>query len=52
MSRRQTWACLAVFLLCSGILVLFTDVEVSLRRWWHCGPLATGNDNGKSDLCS
>ena len=41
MSRRQTWATVAVILLCGGILVLFTDVEVGLVRWLNCGPLAT-----------
>ena len=41
MTRRQTSATVAVALLCSGILVLFTDVEVQLVRWFNCGPIAT-----------
>ena len=50
MSRRQTWATLAVILLCGGILVLFTDVEVSLGRWCNGGPLATQAEDN-SNVC-
>lgn len=50
MSRRQTWATLAVMLLCGGILVLFTDVEVSLVRWFTCGPLSTQAEDN-SNVC-
>ncbi len=48
MSRRQTWATVAVTLLCGGILVLLTDVEVSLVRWFNCGPLATQTEDNSS----
>ena len=41
MTSRQTWATVAVVLLCGGILVLFTDVEVQLVRWFNCGAIAT-----------
>ena len=44
MTSRQTWATVAVVLLCSGILVLFTDVEVQLVRWFNCGPIATQSE--------
>ena len=50
MSSRQSLASLAVILLCSGILVLFTDIEISLVRWWNCGPLATAAER-QSDVC-
>jgi len=50
MSRRQTWATLAVILLCGGILVLFTDVEVRLVRWLNCGPLSTQAEDN-SNVC-
>ena len=50
MSRRQTWATLAVILLCGGILVLFTDVEISLVRWFNCGPIATQSEKD-SEVC-
>ena len=50
MTSRQTWATVAVILLCGGILVLFTDVEVSLVRWFNCGPLSTLNEE-RSDVC-
>ena len=41
MNRRDALISTAVLLLCSGILVLFTDVELRLVRWVTCGPLAT-----------
>ena len=44
MSRRQTWATLAVVLLCGGVLVLFTNAEVGLVRWFNCGPLSTSGE--------
>ena len=50
MSRRQTWATLAVVLLCGGIFVLFTDVEVGLVRWFNCGPLSTQAEDN-SNIC-
>ena len=50
MSRRQSLATVAVILLCGGILVLFTDVEVDLVRWLNCGPLATTAEQD-SDVC-
>ena len=40
----------AVAAVCAGLLVLFTDIEVSMVRWFSCGPLATqGEDH--SELC-
>ena len=40
----------AVAALCAGILVLFTDVEVSVVRWFSCGPLSTAGED-RSSLC-
>lgn len=40
----------AVAALCAGILVLFTDLEVSLVRWVSCGPLSTAAEE-RSELC-
>ncbi|MEY3750706.1 MAG: hypothetical protein RLZZ631_443 [Cyanobacteriota bacterium] len=40
----------AVAALCAGILVLFTDVEVSVVRWFSCGPLSTQGED-RSELC-
>ncbi|MEN9496458.1 MAG: hypothetical protein RLZZ516_741 [Cyanobacteriota bacterium] len=31
----------AVAVICAAILVLLTDIEVTVTRWWSCGPLAT-----------
>ena len=50
MSRRQSLVSLAVALLCGGVLVLFTDVEVQLVRWVNCGPIATEAEKA-SDVC-
>ena len=50
MSRHQTGAAVAVALLCAGILVLFTDVEVGFVRWFNCGPIATESEKD-SEMC-
>ena len=50
MNRRQTGAAVAVALLCSGLLVFFTDVEVGLVRWFNCGPIATESEKN-SAMC-
>jgi hypothetical protein len=31
----------AVALICAAILVLFTDIELSVLRWVNCGPFAS-----------
>lgn len=36
--------------LCGGILVLFTDIEVTAVRWFNCGPLAP-QDERRSEVC-
>ena len=41
MSRRDSLVTGAVLLICAAILVLFTNVEAPLVRWFGCGPLAT-----------
>jgi hypothetical protein len=40
----------AVAALCAGLLVLFTDIEVSMVRWINCGPLSTQQEDS-SELC-
>lgn len=39
-----------VVALCGGLLVLFTDIEVSVVRWASCGPFATQQED-RSELC-
>lgn len=39
MTKRHLLVSLAVALLCSGILVVFTDLEGSLRGLFLCGQL-------------
>jgi hypothetical protein len=50
MSRRHLLVSAAVALTCAGILVLFTDIEVTAVRWLNCGPLAAGNER-RTELC-
>ncbi|MCP9775247.1 hypothetical protein [Cyanobium sp. WAJ14-Wanaka] len=38
-------------LLCGGVLVAFTDIEVRAVRWVSCGPLSTAQED-KSELCN
>lgn len=40
----------AVGLICAAILVLFTDIELSVLRWVNCGPLAGQAARG-SEIC-
>lgn len=40
----------ALVLLCGGILVLFTDVEIGLVRWFNCGPLSSESER-RIELC-
>ena len=37
-------------LICGGILVLFTDVELRLVRWMNCSVLAPGSERD-SAMC-
>jgi len=36
--------------LCTGILVLFTDLELSVVRWFNCGPLSSVSED-QSEVC-
>jgi hypothetical protein len=40
----------AVAALCAGILVLFTDIEISMVRWFSCGPFSTQGEE-RSEVC-
>lgn len=35
----------AVATLCGGILVLFTDLEVSVEQWVNCGPFSLQSEH-------
>ncbi|MEB3159735.1 MAG: hypothetical protein VKK03_09795 [Synechococcus sp.] len=50
MNHRQTRVTLVVALLCSGILVLFTNVELDLLRWLNCGSLSSHQEQ-RSNRC-
>jgi hypothetical protein len=51
MSQRHWIVTAAVAGLCAGILVLFTDIEVTFVRWVNCGPFASEAERRDSDLC-
>lgn len=40
----------AVAVICAAILVLLTDIELTVSRWWSCGPLATTSEL-QSNMC-
>ncbi len=50
MKRGQVLVGGMVALLCAAILVLFTDIEISLFRWVNCGPLSSP-DERQSEVC-
>ena len=49
-NKRQTLSTVVVAMLCVGILVLFTDLEVQLVRWVNCGTIATEAER-ESEVC-
>lgn len=50
MKRTHVAVSAAVAALCAGILVLFTDVEISVVRWFNCGPLSSSAEDD-SEVC-
>ena len=40
MTRSNLVVSAVVALICGGILVVFTHIEVTFMRWVQCGPLA------------
>lgn len=50
MNARNWLVSGVLVVLCGGILVLFTDIEVSAVRWFSCGPLAP-HDERHTELC-
>ena len=49
-NKRQTLSTVVVAMLCVGILVLFTDLEVQLVRWLNCSTVATEAER-ESEMC-
>ncbi|MEB3332408.1 MAG: hypothetical protein VKI83_07960 [Synechococcaceae cyanobacterium] len=50
MKRRDALVSAVLVLLCGGILVAFTDIELTLVRWSNCGPFATPRERN-SEVC-
>jgi hypothetical protein len=46
MSKRHLLVSALVAALCSGILVLFTDLETSVGGWFRCGKLSAVSHSG------
>lgn len=49
MASRNWLITLVLAVLCGGILVLLTDVEVSLVRWVNCGPFSTAGERSSEE---
>ncbi|MCP9927980.1 hypothetical protein [Cyanobium sp. CH-040] len=49
MTRRDSLVTGAVLVICAAILVLFTNVEDPLVRWFSCGGMGSpaGRDSGR-----
>ena len=50
MKSRHRMVSAAVALICTAILVLFTDIDLKLIRWVNCGPVALQRDR-HSGVC-
>ena len=50
MKPPQSLISLVLVILCGGILVLFTDIEVQLVRWVNCSAIDTEPEKN-SDVC-
>ena len=52
MNGRQSLISLLLVILCVGILVLFTDIELLLVRWVNCGPIRHESERStNSQVC-
>lgn len=51
MTQRHWIVTAAVAGLCAVILVLFTDIELTLVRWVNCGPFATETQREERKFC-
>ncbi len=50
MSRKHLLVTATVAVVCTAILVLFTDIETSFTRWVNCGPIASPGERN-SEVC-
>ena len=50
MNKRDLVVSGVVAAICTTILALFTDIEISAKDWLRCGPLAS-DEQQRSDLC-
>ena len=48
MSKSDWQVTALLVLICSGILVVFTDVELRLVRWVNCGVQASANERNSA----
>jgi hypothetical protein len=51
MSARHWIVTAAVAVVCTSILVLFTEVEETAVKWVNCGPLASAGERANRGLC-
>jgi hypothetical protein len=50
MTRHNLLVSAVVAALCTGILVIFTDIEVGVMHWFNCGPLSSRSEK-QSQIC-
>jgi hypothetical protein len=50
MSRKHLLVTAAVAVVCTAILVLFTDIEPRFTRWVNCGPIGSPGER-HSEVC-
>jgi|TARA_B100002052_G_C15868767_1_gene593585 hypothetical protein len=48
--KRVVWPAVGFVLLVLGCLVLLTDLELHIVRWFNCGPMATEGEKN-SEVC-
>lgn len=48
--KRIVWPAVGFVLLVLGALVLLTDLELQIVRWFNCGPIATAAEKN-SEVC-
>jgi hypothetical protein len=49
MRKRDGVVSVVVLLLCGGLLVLFTDIELKFVHWVNCGPIGGAGERRSAE---
>jgi hypothetical protein len=49
MRKRDGVVSVVVLLLCGGLLVLFTDIELNVVHWVNCGPIGSAAERRSAE---